>query len=171
MANRKALLNSLLRSLVEEWGEAEVRAALYHVSDRDDGNAVSSSLGQVGYYGKLRIRKKPLAIEQVARAQLPDSRKAILAVLATRFDAKQFLPTISDVREFLILMGAPSEVAKDRSDAFRFLLKFLAQLPSDRLEKLVSSMAHSGPSQLGPLSDAISGVAASLPRYREPSTS
>ena len=60
---------------------------------------------------------------------------------------------------------------KDRFDAFRRLLKPLSALPLEQLERIASSALHSGPSRLGPLSDAISAAAASLPRHREPNAS
>jgi hypothetical protein len=91
--------------------------------------------------------------------------------LALRFDQRQFLPNLSDVREFLIMMGERPAAMKDRAEAFRLLLKALSVLPPERVARLANSAIHSGPSQLGPLSDAIAGAAASLPRHREPSAS
>ncbi len=112
-----------------------------------------------------------LASEQVARAQLPEAQEVVLRELAMRFDSKEFLPSVSDVREFLIMIGERPGAIKDRSEAFKQLLKALSGLPPERLERLANSARHSGPSQLGPLSDAISAAAASLPRHREPTMS
>jgi hypothetical protein len=111
-----------------------------------------------------------LASEQVARAELPKAKEAALRELAIRFDQKQFLPSVSDVREFLMMMGEQPGAIKDRSKAFGRLLKALSVLPPERLERLASSTLHSGPSQLGPLSDAISAVAGAITRQREPTS-
>jgi hypothetical protein len=166
MANRKSLLNNLLRTLVREWGYEAVEAALTGLSQTD-----ASELAGTNDRGTRRRPPKLLASEQVARAHLSETQGETLRELAGRFDRKQFLPSMVDVREFLIMMGERPGAIKDRSEAFRRLLEALSKLPPDRLSRVANSARHSGPSQLGPLSDAISAVAASLPRHREPSSS
>jgi hypothetical protein len=167
MRNRKALLNSLLRTLVQEWGHEEVGASLAQFSVAAGSTAAHrpASDGPEGTQ-KTRSATRLLAREQVARAQLPEAQEVALLELAIRFDRKQFLPSVSDVREFLVMIGERPGAMKDRSEAFRQLLKALSALPPERLERLANSALHSGPSQLGPLSDAISAAAASLPRSR-----
>jgi hypothetical protein len=162
MTAQKALLTNLLRLLVQEWGRETVRAELAKLTQESTG----IDDGGVGATVATRARIKLLAIEQVERAKLPDAQAAALRELAVRFDRKQFLPSLSDVREFLIMMGERPGAIKDRPSAFRLLLLALAALPAERLERLTHSARHSGPSQLGPLSDAISSAAASLPRHR-----
>jgi hypothetical protein len=169
MTSRKALLNSLLRALLQEWGQVEVQAALARLSN-GGGETAAPPLGR-GSELTPRLQTKLLATEQVARARLSDSQAPALRELAARFDRKQFLPSVSDVREFLVMMGERPGAIKDRSTGFRLLLVALSELPQERLERLANSARHSGPSQLGPLSDAIAGVAASLPRHRDPSGS
>jgi hypothetical protein len=168
--SRKVLLSSLLRALVDEWGHKEVEVALARLSPAT--STIERHMLTSGQRQKLQgARAKLLASEQVARAPLPDAQKAALQALAIRFDQKQFLPSNADVREFLLMMGETPGTMKDRSDAFRRLLKSLSVLSPDRLDRLVKSALHSGPSQLSHLSDAISAAAASLPRNREPSSS
>jgi len=170
MTARKSLLENLLRALVQEWGHDEVQTALGRLGTSSGSDALSGGVEQNGHSKKRRSARLG-AVEQVARAHLAEAQAAALLELATRFDRKQFLPSISDVREFLLMMGERPGALKDRSDAFRRLLSALSRLPPERLEKLASSAQHTGPSQLGPLSDAISAAAASLPRYREPNAS
>jgi hypothetical protein len=170
MKGRKILLSNLLHALVQEWGKREVEDALAQLSnaaDLTEAHRLGSSVSR----GARRSRSvtKSLAIEQVARAQLPEAQEVALLELARRFDHKQFLPSTADVREFLIMMGERPGAIKDRSQAFRRLLEALTRLPPEQLEWLANSALHSGPSQLGPLSDAISAAGASLPRHREPS--
>jgi hypothetical protein len=172
MTSRKSLLKSLLRTLVEEWGHKAVEDALTQDSDsagRTDAHLHAS--GRPEGIQRRRSATKLLAIEQVARAQFPKTQEVALRELAMRFDRKQFLPTVSDVREFLVMMGEQPGAMKDRAEAFRRLLKALSGLPPERLERLANSALHSGPSQLGPLSDAISAAAVTLPRRREPNAS
>jgi hypothetical protein len=167
MSSNNGLLINVLRALVQEWGHREVEFALAHLSDAASDAPPLKTEGPERTPRK-RSGTKLLATEQVARAHLPRGKEGALRELAMRYDGKQFLPTIPDVREFLVMMGERPRVMKDRSDAFRQLLIILSGLPPERLERLVNSARHSGPSQLGPLSDAISAAAESLPRHREP---
>jgi hypothetical protein len=78
-----------------------------------------------------------------------------------------FLPSVADVREFLIMMGTRPIGMKDRTQAFRVLLESLTQLPIARLQQLAQTSLHSGPSELGPISDAITIAGERLPRQRQ----
>ena len=165
MPSQKALLNNLLRALVQEWGYGEVEAALASLSNSpgwtDNSRYVSDGLER---RPKKRNSARLIVSEQVERTEMPISKKLALYNLADRFDCKYFLPSLPDVREFLIMMGEKPGAMKDRPEAFRRLLRTLILLPPEQLEQLVNSERHSGPSQLGPLSEAISSAAESLPR-------
>jgi hypothetical protein len=165
MATRKAFLNSLLRALVQEWGYKEVVSTLTQFSNAPKGP--EPKFGGSERHQRSQSATKFRAIEQLARAELPAAQVLAWRELATRFDRKQFLPRVSDAREFLVMMGESPGTMKDRSAAFRRILKALSDLPPERLERLTNSALHSGPSELGPLSDAISAAAVSLPRHRE----
>lgn len=168
MRDNRTLLTNLLQTLVREWGAEEVERAL---------KEVSTPHRRAGYYyssrpdSAVKPRRKPLAVEQVQRVHLPNAQKSALGELAVRFDHREFLPTNSNVREFLAVVGATPKPVKDRSDAFRQILRVLSGFSVERLQKLARSQAHSGPAQLGPLSEAISAAAQSLPRQREPNAS
>jgi hypothetical protein len=165
MTTRRNLLTDLLRALVREWGQHEVEAALASLahSSVSDRHLIADDRKR-----EQRARRaKPLASQQVARTQIPEAQKIALLELAIRFDRKQFLPSVSSVREFLLMIGERPSAIRDRSDAIRPVFEALSRLSPDHLEKIASSTIHSGPSQLGPISDAISAAAASLPRYRK----
>jgi hypothetical protein len=165
MKIRETLLNRLLRTLVEEWGHERVAAALARA-------AVSSNDSSVEHPPSPKLRPsakgaRPSATAQIERAALEGEQKDALLQLAVRYDCKQFLPSVADVREFLIMVGERPIDMKDRKEAFRILLRNLRQLPIERLKQLASSALHSGPSQLGPLSDAIAAAGERLPRQRQ----
>ena len=84
--------------------------------------------------------------------------------IARRYEQKQFLPSVAAVTEFLTMMGADPGHLKDRIQAFRVLLKVLLQLSTERLTQLTNSSLHAGPSQLGPISEAIAAAGEHLPR-------
>jgi hypothetical protein len=162
MKTRETLLNALLQTLVEEWGHEQVAAALARTAASSDDPLAQRPPNQ-----KLRPSGKggkPSATVQIERAALRGEQRDALLQLAVRYDSKQFLPSVADVREFLIMMGERPVDMRDRKEAFRVLLRNLMQLPVERLQQLANTALHSGPSQLGPLSDAIAAAGQRLPR-------
>lgn len=165
MKTRETLLNRLLQTLVDEWGHEKVAAALVRTgASSNNASAERPSIPKFRPSGK---GAKPSATAQIERAALEGELKDALLQLAVRYDGKQFLPSVADVREFLLMIGERPAAMKDRKDAFRILLRNLVHLPIDRLRQLASTALHSGPSQLGPLSDAIAAASEHLPRQRQ----
>ena len=162
MTQHRKLLSNMMELLVDEWGYEEVRRTLAQLADRP--RHVSRDRA---FLPPLHSRK-PTAIEQVIKLRATGTAHANLLILAEKFDRREFLPSTGDVREFLAMMGENVEVVKDRSGAFRRLLHSLSSLPSDRLEHLAHSSSHSGPAQLGPLSDAIKSTGESIRRSGKP---
>jgi hypothetical protein len=162
MTRHQRLLANLIETLVEEWGHEEVQRTLAQLSD---GTRVTPPERGLRTSGRP---KKPTAVEQISKLGETGDVYENLHVIATKFDRKEFLPSVADVREFLAMMGENVGIVKDRSDAFRRLLHSLSKLPSDRLEHLARSTSHSGPAQLGPLSDAIKSTGDSLRRSEGP---
>jgi hypothetical protein len=168
MKSHRALLNKLLQTLVDEWGHEEVAAALAgtaivpsHSLTRRTSSSKPRPSGE-----KIRLS----ATAQIERTALEGEQKEALLRLAERYDRKQFLPSVADVREFLIMMGERPIGMKDRQEAFRVLLQSLMRLPGERLQQLARTALHSGPSELGPLSDAIAAAGERLPRQRQANT-
>jgi hypothetical protein len=166
MAGRKGLLTSLLTTLITEWGAGAVRAELNRLDGQGYELSADNALAR-----KKKLKARPTASEQVGRVTLPSEHLAIIADLAGRYDRKQFLPSVSDVREFLTMLGEQPHPMKDRSAAFKAVLECVSKLPLDRLNEVSRRAMHSGPAQLGPISDAISSAAETLPRYRDPKAS
>lgn len=164
MKTRESLLNRLLRALVDEWGPEAVAAALANAATSSNNPSVGDPPGPKVRHSRKEARLSATA--QIDRAAIEGEQKDALLQLAVRYDSKQFLPSVADVREFLIMMGEKPAGMKDREEAFRVLLRSLTHLPVERLQQLASTALHSGPSRLGPISDAITGVGDSLARQR-----
>lgn len=165
MKTRETFLNRLLQTLVDEFGCEAVRAALTKLTGTVAGSSTETLITAAGL--PPRKKAKPSATDLVERCALEGDQRAALLKIALRYENKQFLPRVSDVREFLIMKGETPINMKDRREAFRILLRSLVQLPVERLEKLATTALHSGPSQLGPLSDAIAAAGEDLPRHRQ----
>jgi hypothetical protein len=161
-SKHQALLAKLVRTLVEEWGHDEVQKALAQLSNVSSGHVSPERASR-----QASRWKKPTAVQQVTRLDIPDGQRETLLALAAKFDRKQFLPSVVDIREFLAMRGEDSGGVNDRIDGFRRLLRSFLELPAERLEHLVSSTRYSGPARLGPLSDAIRSTGEAIRRRGE----
>src|SRR5258708_35360049 len=103
MKSRKALLTKLLQTLVDEWGYEDVAAALASTNVALSDALVGCAEGPKPRPSKKRVRLS--ATEQIERAALEGEQKEALLQLAARYDRKLFLPSVADVREFLIMMA------------------------------------------------------------------
>lgn len=159
MSNRRIahtdLLRSFVNTLVEEWGYDEVSKLLGEL--RASGGVPSDSRG--GDDQRInRKQEKPTARVLAERASLPPEQKRLVQSLAEKYDAKLFLPSSGDIRYFFEVHGEAEPPTKQRSEAFRKVLKLLSAMPESSLRRMIEDDAHSGPSRLGPLSDAMRGV-------------
>lgn len=169
MSNKRTahadLLRSLLGTLVGEWGYVEVRRILCELEPTDrvpfDTSTGNDQRG-------ARKREKPTARVLAERVSLPPEQKRFIQILAEKFDAKLFLPSSGDIRYFFEVHGQTEPPTKQRIEAFRKILKLLSAMPESALRRMVEDEAHSGPSRLGPLSEAMRGVGEqrSLDRHR-----
>lgn len=161
MKSRKSLLVKLLDTLLDEWGAEEVSSALSRALQ------MRARLGGGSDKGALppaRIAPRPTAVALVEKAELhPDKREKVLFI-ARKYDLKEFLPSVADVRHFIIMAGERPVSMKDRIEAFRVVLKLLSSLPSDRVDRIKEIASHSGPTQLGPISDAIGAASKRINR-------
>jgi hypothetical protein len=158
-------MRSILQALVDEWGKEEVTETL--------GVLTRSSLDPTGESAtkpkrrRSTVRMRLSATGQIQQLELEGEKKEALLRLAERYDLKRFLPSVADVREFLTMMDERPIGMKDRKEAFRTLLRSLMRLPVERLRQLALTAQHSGPSELGPLSDAIAAAGGRLPRRQQ----
>ena len=75
--------------------------------------------------------------------------------LATRFDAKSFMPAFNDAAEFCHIYGIEPPASRSRSNVIPRVFKRIAALETDQIQRIVDGGHFSGPSRLGPISDAI----------------
>jgi hypothetical protein len=167
---RNAFLAKLLQTLVAEYGHEEILNALTRLPHTgDDGNLASQSKQQrlwleQSRQGKTVKPKRPTAVDQVKKASSVTGDRDEILTLANRFDRKDFLPSVGDIRQFLAMTGSIVEGLTSRNEGFRYLLPVLVKLPPERLKRLASSNSHSGPAQLGPLADAIRSAGEAMRR-------
>lgn len=147
------LLGSLLRVLVEEWGYDAVRDRFDALSDIGEMQPSTSSSPRKQPRGTTP--EKPTASVLAEKIDLPLEQKRLVKILAERYDSKLFLPTAGDIRYFFEIHGEAAPSSKPRVDTFRRVLKVLSGMHESALRKIVEDAAHSGPTRLGPLSEAM----------------
>jgi hypothetical protein len=161
----KALLSKLVALLVDEWGYHDVQAVLALLANaRGELDVIPASKDRLEQPPLAHRPKKLTAVEQVNKSAAMGGEREMLLAIAEKFDRKEFLPSVGDIREFLAMIGEASAGMKDRHEGFRRLLRPLTQLPADRLRRLASNPRYSGPAQLGPLSEAIKSTGEAIRR-------
>lgn len=172
MANAK--LDASVRRIVKEHGLGNVLAALAKVADGDGlkGTAVAASVNGGGKSATpskasanggakpatARARKaapKPTAAAYVAKMDLPDDKRRAMAELAERFDGKRFMPSFGDVWIFCQNHKIEIPASRTRASALPRVFKFLAGMDAAELQRMLHLEMYSGPSDLGPIADAI----------------
>ena len=83
------------------------------------------------------------------------ARRAAVFTLAERFEDKSFLPSGADIWNFCTIHGIDQPASKSRAAAIPRLFKYLAAMNASDVEALVANSSFSGPSELGPLAEAI----------------
>lgn len=157
--SKHPLLMSLLAPLLREWGYDTVRQCLTEAQ----AEQAKKDLSLAAHKRKpAKEHRRPNAVEMAERLDAAVDQKEPLRALAARFDAKTFLPTASDVRHFLEMRGQDPGPVKQRQDSFRKVLNVLLSMADDELMLLQTSGTHAGPTQLGPLSDAIKATSATV---------
>lgn len=152
------LLKALLIPFVKEWGRDTLMRAITEINDEEIVGRTNQAVNRRRLPSALQKDKntqRPSAISMVEKVEVPDARRRLLLDIAAQFEHKAFLPTISDVRNFLAMRGEDASNLSKRPDAFRKIINVIIDLPDESLERLARSQRYSGPSQLGSLSDAI----------------
>lgn len=105
---------------------------------------------------KVRRRSgRAEATEYVGKMDIDDGRRPAVLTLAERFETKSFLPSCGDISNFCTIYGIAEPASKSRAAAIPRVFKHLATMDAEDVEALVTNNAFSGPSQLGPISEAI----------------
>lgn len=155
--NRDEILRGLLQTLVDGWGRSAVEVALKDL----DSPAASSKRKRAERRKEVGERERG-ASALIAELELAPDRKAALSELAARFDEGSAFPTMGDVRSFLLAHQQNAAELNGRTAAFKRMLPVLSGMSPKGLEKLIARSHHSGPAELGAISDAIRGAGEDL---------
>ena len=152
-------LEAALRSLVSEHGFEQVKQSLHEIGSTDPqlelGRCGKDSPAATVAKQSRKSRAKLAAPEYVAKMDLPLGKRSLIGDLAMRFHEKSFLPTFGDIANFCHAHHMNVPASKTRANAVPRVFKCLAGMEDDDLHRIIDDEMFSGPSRLGPISDAI----------------
>lgn len=108
--------------------------------------------------GKRKTGRRKSGDELMREVALGEDVHATVERLVFAYEEKAFLPDLWRVRQFLEAHGIDATKARSRSDALPKVVRVLASLTCDELERL-AAQSHDGRSDLSILTDQILGPA------------
>ena len=152
-------LESALRSLVSEHGFDQVKQSLHEIGNTDLqlelGRCGKNPLAATVAKQSRKSRAKLTAPEYVAKMDLPSGKLSLIGELGARFHDKSFLPTFGDIANFCHAHQMDVPASKTRANAVPRVFRCLSRMEDDDLRRIIDDEMFSGPSRLGPISDAI----------------
>ncbi len=152
-------LEAALRSMIHDYGFDEVDHCLQKIGLSEEqriGNSINGKPCATSIKTQpTKHQAKASATEYVAKLDLPTEKKSIVAEMAKRFQCKSFLPTFGDIANFCQVHGLKAPASKTRASAIPRVFKFIATMDSSQIRAIIDNGMYSGPSELGPIADAI----------------
>lgn len=130
-------LDEAVKVLVERYGVDEVRKCI--------GRLVGPK--------KQPVRKT--AEDFVSGLSLPAVHKERLSTLSRLYDEGRFLPNAGQINNLFVSFGGAVPPVKGRKAAIPVVFRFLASCPTERLDRIIKDGLFAGPTELGPIADAI----------------
>lgn len=154
-------LDDTLREIVQQYGIEKVGLALqeFHKSKKSQMNQRAFSAAKSKKHCELRAdkrkRTKVTAVGFVSKIEVSSETRSLLNELATRYDNKEFLPSIGEIRNFCQIHGIDAPVSSSREVAIRRVFTHLSQMNDQEIQSMIQTRFFSGPARLGPIAEAI----------------
>lgn len=153
---RDEILREMLTTLINGWGRKSVFDALNEIAGVDKAEDVANM--QPGGTASNELN----AVRLVTELQITNGRKVLMLQLAKDYEAGSAFPKISDVKAFLASHNHRTNELRSRDQSFRMIIPILQKMSEKGLLVLLSRSRHSGPADLGSISDAIKSVGQNL---------
>lgn len=152
-------LKAELRSLVLQYGFEQVHKHLHNIqtSKPELIQCRQPLMTPPGIENTRTGTRKPkiTAPAYVAKMQLPFEKGQTVAVIASKFQEKAFLPTFRDIEHFCQVYDVDVPASRSRANAVPRIFKFIASMDTNDVQRIIAEDMFSGPSRLGPIADAI----------------
>ena len=152
-------LTETLQGLVHRHGLSSVLHSLADIQAAPDQH--SSSLPRKRTHNP---GSKSTAVDYVDKMTLPQEKAEVMMHVAQRFEDREFLPKIADIREFCRIYGVQLSKSASRATSIPRVFTFLAAMDTASITKLLDEGAFAGPTRLAPIADAIRNCSAARDR-------
>ena len=154
---KEKILNIEIRLLIVKYGYKNILEAL----SKTKGTSIDEIESLiVSLQKKSAIRKptKKKSVMEVAEDVISGAENhASLHKLALKYQNKEFLPQLKDVRRFLERSGIKSNKLKSRLNSTKKVFEFLKGLSKHELESLLTEIPENGESAFSALANEIIG--------------
>ena len=147
---RKSSLSEELEILVRHYGLSSVLHSLADLQAAPRQSISSSWSGR-----RRSAGSKASAVDYVRKMTLPREKAEVMACAARRFEDKEFLPSIADIRDFCDAHGVELSKSVSRASSIPRVFTYLAKMDTARVSKVLDNGEFSGPTTLSPIADAI----------------
>lgn len=151
------ILNIEIRLLIAKYGYENILGVLSNVK----GTSVDEIELLVASLQNKKAMRKPTrkkSIMEVAEDVISGAEHyALLYKLAIKYQDKEFLPKLKDVRRFLERSGINSDALKSRLNSTKKVFEFLRGLSKHELESLLTDIPEDGESAFSALANEIIG--------------
>lgn len=155
----RTLLKDELMAMVKQHGFDQVERQLKQLATATQTTSGDVSAGSPSRVKSIRsqprTRPKPTPSEYVSKLEMPLEKKRGVSELAARFEKKTFLPSFGDIVSFCHSYGVDVPASRTRANAVPRVFRLLVTLEADEIQRILDERHFSGPSRLGPISDAI----------------
>jgi len=154
---KETILNIEIRLLIIKYGYKNILEAL----SKAKGISIDEIESLIVSLEKKSAMRKPTrkkSVIEVAEDVISGAEHyASLHKLAIKYQSKEFLPELKDVRRFLERSGIKSNKLKSRINSTKKVFEFLRGLPKYELESLLTEIPENGESAFSALANEIIG--------------
>ena len=143
-------LSESLQALVRRHGLSSVLHSLADIQAAPEQSTSSSPARR-----RHNAGSRSSAVDYVDRMTLPPEKTEAMIRAAKRFERREFLPNVADIREFSRIHGVDLCKSVSRASSIPRVFAFLATMDTAQITKLLDEGAFSGPTRLAPIADAI----------------
>ena len=149
-------LKTDLQPIVQKYGLGVVLKSLGEIADAQRESPEQRTASPNNVEGRTkRTRARVTAPEYVEKMELSEEKSAAIKELAKRFHQKSFLPTFGAISHFCQMYAIEMPSSRSRESAIPRIFKFITEMEASEIQRILDNGLFSGPSRLGPISDAI----------------
>ena len=151
-------LEAELQSMVQQYGFSRVAQVMEDIKQAEAARDRVPKSGDLAKSQSMSPRARPPASTYAAKLELAPEKRSLVIELASRFEAKTFVPTMGDVRNFFRFYGIDGGRLRSRGAAMVRIFKALASMDETEVKRILDDRLFSGPSRMEPIADAIRRV-------------